>query len=77
MVEVARPQRGQARDLPPAAGRRVAPGHGDASNYLRVHLAHVRRKLEPEPGRPRYLLTEPGLGYRFVASAEAGPDGDT
>jgi two-component system KDP operon response regulator KdpE len=48
------------------------PGHSDASNYLRVHMAHVRRKLEPEPGRPRYLLTEPGLGYRFVASADGG-----
>lgn len=35
------------------------------TNYLRVHLAHVRRKLEPEPGRPRYFHTETGVGYRF------------
>jgi two-component system KDP operon response regulator KdpE len=35
------------------------------SSYLRVYLAQLRRKLEPEPSRPRYLLTEPGMGYRF------------
>jgi two-component system KDP operon response regulator KdpE len=35
------------------------------SNYLRVYLAQLRRKLEPEPSQPRYLLTEPGMGYRF------------
>ena len=34
-------------------------------NYLRVHIARLRRKLEPDPSRPRYLLTEPGIGYRF------------
>jgi two-component system KDP operon response regulator KdpE len=33
--------------------------------YLRVHMANVRRKLEPEPSRPRYFVTEPGMGYRF------------
>jgi two-component system, OmpR family, KDP operon response regulator KdpE len=37
------------------------------SNYLRVYVAQLRRKLEPEPSRPRYLLTEPGMGYRFDA----------
>jgi two-component system KDP operon response regulator KdpE len=36
-------------------------------HYLRVHLAHLRRKLEPDPARPRHLLTEPGMGYRFIA----------
>jgi two-component system, OmpR family, KDP operon response regulator KdpE len=35
------------------------------SNYLRVYLAQLRRKLEPEPSKPKYLLTEPGMGYRF------------
>lgn len=35
------------------------------TNYLRVYLASVRRKLEPEPSHPRYFLTEPRLGYRF------------
>jgi len=41
------------------------PSYGSESNYLRVYLAQLRRKLEPEPSRPRYLLTEPGMGYRF------------
>jgi two-component system, OmpR family, KDP operon response regulator KdpE len=42
------------------------PAYGDESNYLRVHMAHLRRKLEPDRSRPRYLITEPGMGYRFV-----------
>jgi two-component system KDP operon response regulator KdpE len=41
------------------------PSYETESNYLRVYLAQLRRKLEPEPSRPRYLLTEPGMGYRF------------
>lgn len=41
------------------------PQYGDETNYLRVHLANLRRKLEPEPSRPRYFVTEPGMGYRF------------
>jgi len=41
------------------------PTYGSETNYLRVHLAHIRRKLEPEPSRPRYFITEPGMGYRF------------
>jgi two-component system KDP operon response regulator KdpE len=41
------------------------PQYGDETNYLRVHMAHIRRKLEPEPARPRYFRTEPGIGYRF------------
>jgi two-component system KDP operon response regulator KdpE len=44
------------------------PEYGDESNYLRVHMAHVRQKLEPVPSRPRYFLTEPGMGYRFLPS---------
>ncbi len=35
------------------------------SGYLRVHMTHIRRKLEPQPARPRYFRTEPGIGYRF------------
>ena len=35
------------------------------TNYLRVHLVAIRRKLEPKPGQPRYFITEPGVGYRF------------
>ena len=41
------------------------PQYGEETNYLRVHMAHIRRKLEPEPSRPRYFVTEPGMGYRF------------
>jgi two-component system KDP operon response regulator KdpE len=47
------------------------PSYGTETNYLRVYLAQLRRKLEPNPAQPRYLLTEPGLGYRFVAGARA------
>ena len=43
------------------------PAYGEESNYLRVHMANLRRKLEPNPAQPRYLLTEPGMGYRFTA----------
>jgi two-component system KDP operon response regulator KdpE len=39
------------------------------SGYLRLYLAQLRKKLEPEPSSPRYLLTEPGMGYRFVPDA--------
>lgn len=46
------------------------PAYGTETNYLRVHLTHVRRKLEPDPSRPRYFLTEPGVGYRFVNDTE-------
>jgi two-component system KDP operon response regulator KdpE len=42
------------------------PAYENETNYLRVHLANLRRKLEPDPSRPRYLITEPGIGYRFV-----------
>ena len=41
------------------------PGYGTETNYLRVYLAQLRRKLEPEPSRPRHLITEAGMGYRF------------
>ena len=41
------------------------PEYGHETNYLRVHFAHIRRKLEPEPSRPRYFHTEQGMGYRF------------
>ena len=41
------------------------PAYGEESNYLRVYMAQIRRKLEPEAGRQRYFHTEPGMGYRF------------
>lgn len=40
---------------------------GDAQQYLRVYMGHLRRKLEPDPYRPRHFVTEPGVGYRFEA----------
>ena len=48
------------------------PGYGSETNYLRVYMAQIRRKLEPEPARPRYFLTEPGVGFRFVATDDGG-----
>jgi two-component system KDP operon response regulator KdpE len=42
------------------------PGNERKSDHLRVHMAAIRRKVEPDPSRPRWLLTEPGMGYRFV-----------
>jgi two-component system, OmpR family, KDP operon response regulator KdpE len=46
------------------------PAYGTETNYLRVHIANLRRKLEPDPSRPRYLITEPGIGYRFLPGSE-------
>jgi two-component system, OmpR family, KDP operon response regulator KdpE len=43
------------------------PNYGTETNYLRVYLAQLRRKLEPEPSRPKHLITEAGMGYRFEA----------
>jgi two-component system KDP operon response regulator KdpE len=43
------------------------PAYGEESNYLHVYVSHLRRKIEPDPARPRYLLTQPGVGYRLVA----------
>ncbi|MGZ4689979.1 MAG: response regulator [Acidimicrobiia bacterium] len=41
------------------------PSYETETNYLRVFLAQIRRKLEPDPSQPRYFITEPGMGYRF------------
>ena len=43
------------------------PAHTDQAHYLRVYMGTLRRKLEQDPARPRYLLTEPGVGYRLAA----------
>ena len=42
------------------------PSHVEHNHYLRIYMAHLRQKLEPEPARPRHLLTATGVGYRFV-----------
>jgi two-component system, OmpR family, KDP operon response regulator KdpE len=41
------------------------PAYKTETHYLRVYIAQLRRKLEPDPAQPRYLITEPGIGYRF------------
>jgi two-component system KDP operon response regulator KdpE len=43
------------------------PEYGDEAEYLRVYVQRLRRKIEPEPASPHYLLTEPGVGYRFTS----------
>ena len=42
------------------------PGYGSESNLLHVHVSQLRRRIEPDPARPRYLITAPGAGYRLV-----------
>jgi two-component system, OmpR family, KDP operon response regulator KdpE len=42
------------------------PGYEDETHYLRVHIGHIRSKIEPDPARPRYVITDPGVGYRLV-----------
>jgi two-component system KDP operon response regulator KdpE len=51
------------------------PQYGEETNYLRVFMAQIRRKLEPVPSRPRYFLTEPGMGYRFQLEERPQPVG--
>jgi two-component system, OmpR family, KDP operon response regulator KdpE len=53
------------------------PTYGDNTHYLRVFMAQIRRKLEPDPSRPRYFLTEAGLGIRFVPSGDTAVDRPT
>ena len=42
------------------------PAYAEESNYLHVYISHLRRKIEPDPARPRYILNQPGVGYRLV-----------
>jgi two-component system KDP operon response regulator KdpE len=49
------------------------PGYQDAAGNLRLYMTQLRRKLEPEPARPRWLLTEPGMGYRYQPEPAADP----
>jgi two-component system KDP operon response regulator KdpE len=52
------------------------PGYSTETNYLRVFMTHIRQRLEPEPSKPRYFITEPGMGYRFQM-AEASTETTT
>jgi len=47
------------------------PGYADATGNLRLYMAQLRRKLEPDSARPRWLITEPGMGYRYQPSPES------
>jgi two-component system KDP operon response regulator KdpE len=47
------------------------PAYQEESNYLHVHVSHLRRKIEPDPARPRYLLNQAGVGYRLVDPQES------
>jgi two-component system KDP operon response regulator KdpE len=47
------------------------PAYQLESSYLHVYVSQLRRKLEPDPARPRYILTEPGVGYRLVSPEDA------
>jgi two-component system KDP operon response regulator KdpE len=49
------------------------PGYADATGNLRLYMAQLRRKLEPDSGRPRWLITEPGMGYRYQPSPDSDP----
>jgi two-component system KDP operon response regulator KdpE len=46
------------------------PAYGEESNYLHVYVSQLRRKIEADPTRPRYIVTQPGVGYRLVAPDE-------
>src|SRR6516165_1706831 len=48
------------------------PGYDNASGNLRLYMAQLRRKLEPDPARPRWLITEPGMGYRYQPPDQGG-----
>jgi len=52
------------------------PGYADATGNLRLYMAQLRKKLEPDPARPHWLLTEPGMGYRFQPDPDPDPAPD-
>jgi two-component system KDP operon response regulator KdpE len=52
------------------------PTYGKETNYLRVFMTQIRRKLEPQPSQPRYFFTEPGIGFRFEPTAIGTDDDD-
>ena len=49
------------------------PGYADATGNVRLYMTQLRRKLEPDPARPRWLITEPGMGYRYQPSPDEHP----
>ena len=84
VLRLSRTEWGLLRELMSNAGRVLTHQHlfravwsgrafGDAQQYLRVYVARLRRKIEPDAVRPRYIHTEPGVGYRFATSTELAP----
>jgi two-component system KDP operon response regulator KdpE len=65
ILEVLLPRPGQLVASAQILAEVWGPGFVQRSNYLRFHMARLRRKLEPDPARPRWLITEPGTGYRY------------
>jgi two-component system KDP operon response regulator KdpE len=53
------------------------PEYHDETHYLRVFINRLRHKIEDDPAHPRYLVTEPGVGYRLIPGAAVGSDADT
>jgi len=47
------------------------PDYGDETEYLRVTVNQLRKKIEPDPSKPKYIITEPWVGYRFVVAKDA------
>lgn len=69
LVELAR-QAGKVLTQRMLLQRVWGPEYGDEAQYLRVYINQLRRKLEADPARPRILITEPGIGYRFIADEQ-------
>ena len=56
-----------------AGGLNIFSNVDNAGGNLRLYMAQLRRKLEPDPARPRWLITEPGMGYRYQPSPDEDP----
>lgn len=67
LLEVLVRNRGRLVSQQKLLGDVWGPAYHDETNYLRVYVANLRRKLEITPSQPSHLLTEPGMGYRFIA----------
>jgi two-component system, OmpR family, KDP operon response regulator KdpE len=66
IVEVLARQRGKLVTQQHLLQQVWGPQYERETHYLRIYMSQIRRKLEPDPSRPRYFITEPGMGYRFV-----------